>query len=133
MRWRQSVSLVAAVLFAATLMVGWQARAAEARGAHGGFRAGFRTGGFGHSGFRQAGSSHRFFHHGHRFLGSRGFVGVGLGFAAFPYAYAYTAYYPAYPAYPSVYSPGYYGACYAYDAYGRCVSYSPASSYPYPY
>lgn len=134
MRGRRFIGLMAAVVFATTLMFGMQAPAAEARGSHGAFRGGFRHGGSGHFGFRHGGFRDHFFRRGHHFRGSRAFVGVGLGFFGVPYAYS--AYYPAYPSYP-VYSyapyPAYYGPCYAYDAYGRCVSYWPAGGYYYPY
>jgi len=128
MRWRRMVCLAAVILLAVSLMAGLQAGEAEARWYGGGFRGGRHQGGFGHHGFRS----------GHHLHGSGVFVGLGLGFAGFPYAYpGYYSAYPAYPAYayPSYPAyPGYYGSCYAYDAYGRCVSFYPAGGgYYYPY
>lgn len=143
-RWRRFLGLAMACLMAVTLAVGLDAPWAEARvfrggSHHSGFRhSGFRHQGVHHSGVRHSGFRHHGYHHGfrhgHHHYGNKIFLGVGLGFVGFPYAYS--AYYPTYPTYPG-YSytqyPAYYGACYAYDAYGRCLSYAPAAGYPYPY
>jgi len=120
MRWERFFRLTAVLLFAATVMVGFQVQWVEARG-YGG-----------HQGYNHQGSSGS----------SYFFLGLGLGLGV-PYAYsgyygvpyAYSGYYQPYryPAYPYASYPAYYGACYAYDAYGRCLSYAPAGGYYYPY
>ena len=115
MRFQRFLNVAMATLFAVTIIIGFQTRPAEARGFRGGFR---------HHGFRH----HPGFH------GSSFFLGLGLGLVGLPFAYS--TYYPAYPSYGApVYAPygAYYGGCYAYDAYGRCVSYAPAGGYYYPY
>jgi hypothetical protein len=119
MRWERFLRLTAVLLFAATVMVGFQVQWAEARGFRGGAHGGFR-----HHGFNR---------HNHYFRGSSFFLGLGLGLVGVPYAYsAYSQPYRSYPAYSYAPYPAYYGACYAYDAYGRCLSYAPAGYY-YPY
>ncbi|MBI2902751.1 MAG: hypothetical protein HYY12_04070 [Candidatus Methylomirabilis oxyfera] len=125
MSWQRSLRLATVLLFAATVMVGFQAQWAEARGFRGGSHRGFHHQGFGHHGF------HR---HGHHFRGSSFFLGLGLGLVGAPYAYSgYYQPYRSYPAYSYAPYPAYYGACYAYDAYGRCLSYAPAGGYYYSY
>jgi hypothetical protein len=114
MRMQRLLRLSLAALFAATVVVGFDATWAEARRIHGGGHGSFRHHGVRHHGFNR--------HH-HHFRGSRVFLGVGLGLVGIPYAYS---------AYPYAPYPVYYGACYAYDAYGRCLSYSPRGYY-YPY
>ena len=115
MRFRRFLSLPMAMVLAATVLVGFQPPAAEARGFHGGFR-------------------HHGVHHQHRFHGGGFFLGLGLGLVGLPYAYsAYYQPYRSYPAYTYAPYPAYYGACYAYDAYGRCLSYAPPGGYYYPY
>src|SRR3990172_8584718 len=111
MRWERFLLLTAVLLFAVTVMVGFQVQWVEARG-YGG-----------HQGYNHQGSS-----------GSSYFLlGLGLGLGV-PYAYsAYSQPYRSYPAYPYAPYPAYYGACYAYDAYGRCLGYAPAGGYYYPY
>src|SRR3990172_13204945 len=102
MRWERFLRLTAVLLFAATVMVGFQVQWVEARG-YGGHQ------GYNHQG--RSGSSY--------FLLA---LGLGLGVP-----YAYSGYQPyRYSAYPYASYPAYYGACYAYDAYGRCLGYAPA-------
>jgi len=125
MRWERLLRLTAVLLFAATVMVGFQAQWAEARGFHGGSHRGSHHQGFRHHGFNR---------HNHHFRGSSFFLGLGLGLVGVPYAYSgYYQPYRSYPAYSYAPYPAYYGACYAYDAYGRCLSYAPAGGYYYPY
>lgn len=120
MRWERFIRLTAVLLFAATVMVGFQVQSAEARGFRGGAHGGFR--------------SHGFHPQRHHFSGSSFLLGLGLGLVGVPYAYSgYYQPYRSYPAYSYAPYPAYYGACYAYDAYGRCVSYAPAGGYYYPY
>ena len=119
-RWERFLRLTAVLLFAATVMVGFQVQWVEARGFRGGAHGGFR-----HHGFNR---------HNHHFRGSSFFLGLGLGLVGVPYAYsAYYQPYRSYPAYSYAPYPAYYGACYAYDAYGRCLGYAPAGGYYYPY
>lgn len=129
MRFRRFSSLVMTMVLAATVLVGFQPSSAEARGFHGRSHGGSHHGKFHHGGFRHLG-----FNRHHHFRGSSFFLGLGLGLVGFPYAYS--AYYPAYPSYGATayapYSP-YSGACYAYDVYGRCISYAPRGGYYYPY
>jgi hypothetical protein len=113
MRWQRFLRLSAAAVFAVTVVVGLNATFAEARRVHGGAHRSFQHHGFRHHGFNRH----------HHFHGSRVFLGVGLGLVGIPYAYSAYSYAPY---------PAYYGACYAYDAYGRCLSYSPGGYY-YPY
>jgi len=120
MRWERFLRLTAVLLFAATVMVGFQIQWAEARGFRGGAHGGFR-----HHGFQP---QH------HHFRGSSFFLGLGLGLVGVPYAYSgYYQPYRSYPAYSYAPYPAYYGACYSYDAYGRCLGYAPAGGYYYPY
>ena len=132
MEWQRFLGVTMAVLFALTIFVGFQSGTAEARGFHQGFHSGFHGGGFRHHGFN-GGRVFGGFRHGHGFHGGGFFLGVGPGIVGLPLAYS--AYYPAYPSYGvSAYAPyPYYGSCYAYDAYGRCVSYGPPVGYSYPY
>jgi len=121
MRWERFFRLTAVLLFAATVMVGFQVQWVEARG-YGG-----------QQGYSHQGSSGRYNHY--QYQGSKGssyfLLGLGLGLGV---PYAYSGYQPyRYPAYPYASYPAYYGACYAYDAYGRCLSYAPAGGYYYPY
>ena len=112
MRWERFVRLTAVLLFAATVMVGFQVQWVEARG-YGGHQ--------GYNHYQYQGSS-----------GSSYFLlGLGLGLGV---PYAYSGYQPyRYPAYSYASYPAYYGACYAYDAYGRCLGYAPARGYHYSY
>jgi len=121
MRWERFLRLTAVLLFAATVMVGFQVQWVEARGygGHQGYNHQGRSGGYNH----------------YQYQGSKGssyfLLGLGLGLGV---PYAYSGYQPyRYPAYPYASYPAYYGACYAYDAYGRCLGYAPAGGYYYPY
>ena len=126
MRWERFLRLTAVLLFAATVMVGFQVQWAEARGygGHQGYNHQGRSGGYNH----------------YQYQGSKGssgssyfLLGLGLGLGV-PYAYSgYYQPYRSYPAYSYAPYPAYYGACYAYDAYGRCLGYAPARGYYYSY
>ena len=138
MRWERFLRLTAVLLFAATVMVGFQVQWAEARGfrggAHGGGgavrpapRPGWSAPAYG-SYPQHRGSSSYSYPKSYQYF----FLGLGLGLVGAPYAYSgYYQPYRSYPAYPYAPYPAYYGACYAYDAYGRCLSYVPARGYYY--
>jgi hypothetical protein len=140
MRWERFLRLMTVLLFAATVMVGFQVQWAEARGfrggAHGGGgavqpapRPGWSAPAYG-SYPQYRGSSSYSYPNSYQYF----FLGLGLGLVGAPYAYsAYSQPYRSYPAYPYAPYPAYYGACYAYDAYGRCLGYAPAGGYYYPY
>jgi len=154
MRWERFLRLTAVLLFAATVMVGFQVQWAEARGfrggAHGGGgavrpapRPGWSAPAYG-SYPQHRGSNSYSYPNSYQYRGSSSysypnsyqyfFLGLGLGLVGAPYAYsAYSQPYRSYPAYPYAPYPAYYGACYAYDAYGRCLSYAPAGGYYYSY
>ena|SRR3990172_7392246 len=112
MRWERFVRLTAVLLFAATVMVGFQVQWVEARG-YGGHQ------GYNHSQYQGSSGSSYFL------------LGLGLGLGV---PYAYSGYQPyRFPVHPYASYPAYYGACYAYDAYGRCLGYAPARGYYYSY
>jgi hypothetical protein len=100
MRWERFLRLTAVLLFAATVMVGFQVQWAEARGFRGGAHGGFR-----HHGFQPQR---------HHFRGSSFFLGLGLGLDGGPVAYSASDHpNSSYPAYSYAPYPADYGACYA--------------------
>src|SRR3990172_5526962 len=129
MRWERFLRLTAVLLFAATVMVGFQIQWVEARGygGHQGYNYQGSSGGFNRYQYQGSKGSSGGFNR-YQYQGSSYFLlGLGLGLGV---PYAYPGYQPyRYPAYPYASYPAYYGACYAYDAYGRCLGYAPAGGY----